>query len=822
MKHRILGMATTLITAMMLIGGGAGGIAAAATPTESTPTGSKQVVDTGFNTYDLTLSVEGHDWSNHEPTDILFVLDRTGSVGQERWDKVRTAVEDTSERLIDAGDGNTRIAVGTFTGGYGKGEEVQVALTNSPDWAKFDATSLSTNAVEGGGTSWVEGTQIGSKLMDMSSNDIMKHVVFFSDGEPNKEGGTESAYNAALPGFRDILSHPNTDMTVLSLGDIQLMRQLATDTGGTYLTADDADGLTRQMEDRLAAQTLSGSAKNATITDTLSQYVEPQKLDDKQRPAITVTIDGRAATEDKDYTYQWNAGTRTLTVTDKTTLGGGKRMTVTMPVKPSQTAISEHVAGKAYPAKGDPNTGATSAGKQGYPSNDNATVKWTNPLDGTTPSTTLPKPVIQVETVTLDYKGNGATSGQTDGETVYTGTEVPVAPNGYLRDGYSFLGWNTKADGSGTPYKPGDEIDLTADMTLYAMWEANPARILFDPNAENTTGDTKGIDTVYDADVTLTPNGYERPGYTFTGWSTKPDNTGAGYADKAEYHVTGDVTMYAQWKADKASLVYNANGGTGGMDSVTGVTDQKVAVNENGFTYKGHRFTGWNSMPDGTGDTYNPGDEYTLPVGVGVLYAQWEEIPASLTYDGNGSDVTGETAGYTGIAEDTPIVSENGFDRPGHEFKGWNTKPDGTGDTIQPGDTMTPLPEGDTILYAQWDELPATVTYDPNGGTGTTSPYNGLVGDTPQAADNGFAAPDDCKTFAGWNTAKDGSGTVYKPGDTLPSLTDDITLYAQWDDTGCEAEGLAQTGVGLSRILTVVGLMLTVGGLATVVQRKRA
>ena len=386
-------------------------------------------------------------------------------------------------------------------------------------------------------------------------------------------------------------------------------------------------------------------------------------------------------------------------------------------------------------------------------------------------------------------------------------------------------GWclkNTKADGSGTPYKPGDEIDLTADMTLYAMWEANPARILFDPNAKNTTGDTKGIDTVYDADVTLTPNGYERPGYTFTGWNTKPDNTGAGYADKAEYHVTGDVTMYAQWKADKASLVYNANGGTGSMDSLTGVTDQKVAVNENGFTYKGHRFSGWNSMPDGTGDTYNPGDEYTLPAGVGVLYAQWEEIPASLTYEGNGSDVTGETAGYTGLAEDTPVISENGFDRPGHEFKGWNTKPDGTGDTLQPGDTMTPLAEGDTILYAQWDELPATVTYDPNGGTGATSPYNGLVGDAPQAADNGFAAPDDCKTFAGWNTKADGTGDTIQPGDELPSLTDDITLYAQWDDTGCKTEGLAQTGVGLSGVLTVVGLMLTVGGLATVMQRKRA
>lgn len=453
------------------------------------------------------------------------------------------------------------------------------------------------------------------------------------------------------------------------------------------------------------------------------------------------------------------------------------------------------------------------------PSENSAPLKGSVTDNGTSSDKTIT--LVYKKLATINYNGNGG-KGTVAGETVDAGTDVDTKPNGFTRVGYTFKGWNTKPDGSGTPYQPGADIRLDGDVTLYAMWEANPARILFDPNAKNTTGETKGIDTVYDADVTLTPNGYERPGYTFTGWSTKPDNTGAGYADRAEYHVTGDITLYAQWKADKASLVYNANGGTGSMDSTTGVTDQQVTVNENGFTYKGHRFAGWNTMPDGTGDAYNPGDEYTLPAGVGILYAQWEEIPASLTYEGNGDGVSGETAGYTGLAEDTPIVSENGFDWPGHEFKGWNTKPDGTGDTFQPGDTMTPLAEGDTILYAQWDELPATVTYDPNGGTGTTSPYNGLVGDAPQAADNGFAAPDDCKTFAGWNTAKDGSGTIYKPGDELPSLTDDITLYAQWDDTGCKTEGLAQTGVGLSGVLTVVGLMLTVGGLATVMQRKRA
>lgn len=456
------------------------------------------------------------------------------------------------------------------------------------------------------------------------------------------------------------------------------------------------------------------------------------------------------------------------------------------------------------------------------PSENSAPLKGSVTDNGTSGDKTIT--LVYKKLASINYNGNGG-KGTVAGETVDAGTDVDTKPNGFTRVGYTFKGWNTKADGSGTPYQPGADIRLDGNVTLYAMWEANPYKVAFAPNGGKGTMPEQTF--AYDQTQALSGNQFTRPGWTFTGWNTKADGTGTAYKNRQEVkNLTaqdgGEVTLYAQWKADEASLVYNANGGTGSMDSVTGVTDQKVTVNENGFTYKGHRFAGWNSMPDGTGDTYNPGDEYTLPAGVGVLYAQWEEIPASLTYDGNGSDVTGETTGYTGIAEDTPIVSENGFDRPGHEFKGWNTKPDGTGDTLQPGDTMTPLPEGDTILYAQWDELPATVTYDPNGGTGTTSPYNGLVGDTPQAADNGFAAPDACKTFAGWNTAKDGSGTVYKPGDTLPSLTDDIILYAQWDDTGCEAEGLAQTGVGLSGVLTVVGLMLTVGGLATVVQRKRA
>lgn len=71
----------------------------------------------------------------------------------------------------------------------------------------------------------------------------------------------------------------------------------------------------------------------------------------------------------------------------------------------------------------------------------------------------------------LLYDGNGAASGST-GPTVgnYGGT-VKVAENGFVREGYEFTGWNTKLDGSGTTYKPGDDYQLTPEEdVLYAQW----------------------------------------------------------------------------------------------------------------------------------------------------------------------------------------------------------------------------------------------------------------------------------------------------------------------------------------------------------------
>lgn len=74
-------------------------------------------------------------------------------------------------------------------------------------------------------------------------------------------------------------------------------------------------------------------------------------------------------------------------------------------------------------------------------------------------------------------------------------------------------------------------------------------------------------------------------------------------------------------------LIYSANAQTytGSTGPTDGLTGQQVEVLPNGFSVQGHVFVSWNTIPDGTGTTYMPGEMYTLTGGNDVLYAIWSE-----------------------------------------------------------------------------------------------------------------------------------------------------------------------------------------------------
>ena len=87
----------------------------------------------------------------------------------------------------------------------------------------------------------------------------------------------------------------------------------------------------------------------------------------------------------------------------------------------------------------------------------------------------------------------------------------------------------------------------------------------------------------------------------------------------------------------KQSLSYDANGGTGTMESITGEVGSKSVIEQNGFARSGHTYTGWNTQADGKGTAYKPGDIFTLTDKDTVLYAQWSKNSGSAGTGTNGT-----------------------------------------------------------------------------------------------------------------------------------------------------------------------------------------
>ncbi|MBE1557206.1 InlB B-repeat-containing protein, partial [Sporosarcina limicola] len=406
-------------------------------------------------------------------------------------------------------------------------------------------------------------------------------------------------------------------------------------------------------------------------------------------------------------------------------------------------------------------------------------------------------------TYTVTYNGNDNTSGAapTDSGAYENKASVTVLGNtgNLVRAGYTFAGWNTKADGSGTSYAAGAALTMgSANVALHAQWTLSPTYTVTYNGNDNTGGAAPTDSGAYEnkASVTVLGNtgNLVKAGYTFAGWNTNADGSGTSYAAGAAFTMgSANVILHAQWTLSPTyTVTYNGNGNTGGAAPTdSGAYENKASVtvlgNTGNLVKAGYTFAGWNTKADGSGTSYAAGAALTMGSANVILHAQWTLSPTyTVTYNGNdntsGAAPT-DSGAYENKASVTVLGNTGNLVKAGYTFAGWNTKADGSGTSYAAGAALT-MGSANVTLHAQWTLSPTyTVTYNGNDNTSGAAPTDSgayenkasvtVLGNTGNLVKAGY-------TFAGWNTKADGSGTSYAAGAALTMGSANVTLHAQW------------------------------------------
>ncbi|MBR4615692.1 MAG: InlB B-repeat-containing protein, partial [Kiritimatiellae bacterium] len=205
----------------------------------------------------------------------------------------------------------------------------------------------------------------------------------------------------------------------------------------------------------------------------------------------------------------------------------------------------------------------------------------------------------------------GGGRGAMDDQPFEFGEEAPLDANAFEKSGYSFAGWATNEQEEAVYADCEVVSNLVSEsgfvFDLYATWSINKYTVKFDA-AGGTGGWTKTLD--YGSAI-VAPT-VTRTGYTFKGWTPVVAKT----------VPVGGATYTAQWTANKYTVTFDANGGTGGW---TKSLDYGSAIAAPAVTRTGYTFKGW-----------TPAVAATVPLNGATYKAQWTANKYTVKFDAAG------------------------------------------------------------------------------------------------------------------------------------------------------------------------------------------
>ena len=391
------------------------------------------------------------------------------------------------------------------------------------------------------------------------------------------------------------------------------------------------------------------------------------------------------------------------------------------------------------------------------------------------------------------------------------------------RKGYTFAGWYTQSNGTGTKYDPGSNYAADQNggtVNLYAKWTPWTYNIKYDQNVKSTSSSKTVTDMpaaqtkTQEIDVTLSSMTPKRNGYIFAGWSTSA-NGSVEYKPGSKFTKDLDsngasITLYAVWTPWKHTVHYNSNIPTNAPTGTTTVSnmpndqtktfDEKLMISSNKPTRKGYNFAGWSTSANGN-VVYQPGAEYKNDQNGGTvtLYAKWTAWKHTVTYDKNvpanskKTDVKNIPGNQTKIYDQNLTLQSNVPTRIGYTFVKWTTNKDGTGTAYQPGSQYSYNRDSDggtVTLYAVWTPWKYTVRYDKNVPASSSSQtVSNMPADQTKTEEVNLTLSSNKPSrngyiFNGWQAQINGKAVDYQPGATLsydPDVKGSvITLKAKW------------------------------------------
>ncbi len=248
--------------------------------------------------------------------------------------------------------------------------------------------------------------------------------------------------------------------------------------------------------------------------------------------------------------------------------------------------------------------------------------------------------VWEANTYTVQYNSNGGSGEMLGTEFVYDKTNE-LSENTFEKTGYKFIGWATSATAETHDYTDMQSVSnlTTVDgetITLYAVWKANEYTVEYNKNGG--IGQMSSSTFVYDQFKELSANTFEKSNYTFLGWALDPNAVKPDFAENESVkNLTAIdqeiVTLYAVWRPDEYTIIYNGNGGENTPSDQTKYHDTDITLSNVIPEYKGFEFLGWSTTPVGEVEYLN-GATFTANTNI-TLYAVWGIKYGDINIDGN-------------------------------------------------------------------------------------------------------------------------------------------------------------------------------------------